>query len=144
MASLKGFAALGPRDRSLLLRALFLVAVVRAGLFLLPVRTVKRLAARAGRRAAPMHSAARCAWAVRTASRFVPGATCLTQALAAQLLLAESGHDSRIEIGVTKDEHRRFRAHAWVVCGQEIVIGGAEAYRYVPLATWDHTVRRIN
>jgi hypothetical protein len=144
MASLKGFAALGSRDRALLLRALFWVAVVRAGLFLLPFRTVKRLAARARRRAAPIYSVGRCAWAVRASSRYVPGATCLTQALAAQVLLAESGYDSRIEIGVRKDEHRRFRAHAWVVCGEEIVIGGAEAYRYVPLAAWDNTMRRTN
>mgnify|MGYP002868468297 FL=1 len=139
MASLKKFAALSSRDRSLLLRALFLVAAVRTGLFLLPFRTVQRLTARANRRASQIHSVGRCAWAVRASSRYVPGATCLTQALAAQALLAESGYDSRIEIGVTKDEHRRFRAHAWVVCGEEIVIGGAEAYRYVPLAAWDTT-----
>jgi Transglutaminase-like superfamily len=144
MARFKSFAALSAQDRGLLLHALFVVAVVRTGLFLLPFRTVKRLTARTGRRAAPLRSVARCAWAVRASSRYVPGATCLTQALAAQALLAESGYDSRIEIGVRKDEHRRFRAHAWVVCGQEIVIGGAEAYRYVPLAAWDNTIRRTN
>jgi Transglutaminase-like superfamily len=144
MPGLRKFAALSSQDRSLLLRALFLVAVVRTGLFLLSFRAVKRLTARVVRRRAAIHSAGRCAWAVRASSRYVPGATCLTQALAAQALLAESGHDSRIEIGVTKDEHRRFRAHAWVVCGEEIVIGGAEAYRYVPLAAWDTTVRRTN
>jgi Transglutaminase-like superfamily len=143
MANLKGFAALGTRDRRLLLRAFFLVALVRTGLFLLSFRTVKRLAARTRRRAPRAHSVGRCAWAVRASSRYVPGATCLTQALAAQVLLAESGYDSRIEIGVTKDEQRRFRAHAWVVCGEEIVIGGAEAYRYVPLAAWDN-MRRIH
>jgi Transglutaminase-like superfamily len=144
MASLKGFVTLGPGDQKLLLRALFWVAVVRTGLFLLPFRTVQRIAARAGRRTAPLHSAERCAWAVRTSSRYVPGATCLTQALAAQLLLAQCGYGSRVEIGVRKDEHRRFRAHAWVVCGTEIVIGGAEAYRYVPLAAWDNALRRTN
>jgi Transglutaminase-like superfamily len=144
MASMKAFAALSAPDRGLLLRALFLVAAVRTGLFLLPFRTVRRLTARAGRRPVPPYSVGRCAWAVRASSRYVPGATCLTQALAAQVLLAESGYDSRIEIGVTKDEHRRFRAHAWVVCGEEIVIGGAEAYRYVPLAAWDASMRRTN
>jgi hypothetical protein len=144
MASLKAFANLSSQDRSLLLRALVLLAAVRTGLFRLPFRTVQRLTARARRRAASIHSAGRCVWAVRASSRYVPGATCLTQALAAQALLAESGHDSRIEIGVTKDEHRRFRAHAWVVCGEEIVIGGAEADRYVPLAAWDTTIGRTN
>jgi hypothetical protein len=145
MSSLKRFAALSPRNRSLLLRALFLVAAVRTGLFLLSFRTVKRMTAKTiVRRAAPMHSAACCAWAVRAASRYVPGATCLTQALAAQMLLAESGYDSRIEIGVAKDEQRRFRAHAWVLCGEEIVIGADEAYRYVPVAAWDATIERTN
>lgn len=144
MASLKRFAALSSQDRYLLLRALCLVAAVRIGLFLLPFRTIQRLAARARRRARPIHSVGRCVWAVRASSRYVPGATCLTQALAAQVLLAESGFDSRIEIGVTKDEQRRFRAHAWVVCGEEIVIGGAEADRYVPLTAWDTTIGRTN
>lgn len=140
--SMKKLAALAPQNRSLLLRALFLVAAVRTGLFLLPFRTVKRMSARARRRAVPIRSVANCAWAICAASRYVPGASCLTQAIAAQVLLAESGYDSRIEIGVRKDEHRRFRAHAWVVCGEEIVVGAADAYRYVPLAAWDTNVGR--
>jgi hypothetical protein len=144
MASARSFMALTPQDRRLLLRALFLVAAVRAGLALLPFRTVQRLTACADRRARGVHSVARCAWAVRASSRYVPAATCLTQALAAQMLLAESGYDSRVEIGVSKDEQRRFRAHAWVVCGEEIVIGGAEADRYIPLAAWDTTIGRTN
>jgi hypothetical protein len=144
MGSLKSFMALHPQDRSLLLRALLLVAAVRACLFLLPFRTLQRLTANRNRRSRQIHPVARCAWAVRAASRYVPAATCLTQALAAQALLAEQGYDSRIEIGVTKDEHGRFRAHAWLVCGEEIVIGGAEAYRYVPLAAWHNTMGRTN
>ena len=144
MASLKTFAGLSSQDRSLLVRAFFLVASVRTGLFLLPFRTVQRFTAKTRRSAAQIHSVAHCAWAVRAVSRYVPGATCLTQALAAQVLLAESGYDSRIEIGVRKDEHRRFRAHAWVVCGEEIVIGGAEAYHYVPLAAWNTTTGRTH
>ena len=72
-------------------------------------------------------------WAVRAVSRYVPGATCLTQALAAQALLTQSGRDSRIEFAVKKDEQRRFLAHAWVVCGEQIVIGRAEAEGYQPL-----------
>jgi hypothetical protein len=60
------------------------------------------------------------------------------------VLLARSGYDSRIEIGVTKDEQRRFRAHAWVVCGDEIVIGGAQVDRYVPLAAWENIIERTH
>lgn len=144
MRRLKRFAALGSQDRALLLRAFFLVGAIRAGLCLLPFRVVQRLAGKAGKGAAAIYSVGRYVWAVRAASGCVPGATCLTQALAAQVLLAQSGYDSRIEIGVAKDEQRRFRAHAWVVCGDEIVIGGAEADRYVPLAAWETMIGRTN
>jgi hypothetical protein len=144
MRRLKRFAALGAQDRILLLRALFLVGAIRAGLCLLPFRVVQRFTARTSMDTAAIHPVGRYVWAVRATSRCVPGATCLTQALAAQVLLAKSGYDSRIEIGVTKDHQRRFRAHAWVVCGDEIVIGGGEVDRYVPLAAWETTTGRTN
>ena len=102
------------------------------------------MAARGRRGPARARSAVDCGWAVRATSRYIPGASCLTRALAAQMLLTESGYDSRIEVGVAKDEHRRFHAHAWVVCEGNIVIGAEEAYRYVPLAGWDVTVERTN
>ena len=144
MRRLNRFAALDAQDRNLLLRALLLVAAIRAGLCLLPFRLVQRLTARTSMDTAAIHPVGKYVWAVRAASRCVPGATCLTQALAAQMLLARSGYDSRIEIGVTKDDARRFRAHAWVVCGDQIVIGGAEVDRYVPLAAWETPIGRTN
>src|SRR3970282_172740 len=107
MRRLKRFVALCPKDRILLLRTLFLVGAIRAGLCLLPFRIVRRLAGNVNKRAAPIFPVERYVGAVRAVSRCVPGATCLTQALAAQALLAQSGYNSRIEIGVNKDEHRR-------------------------------------
>ena len=53
-------------------------------------------------------------WAVRTARRMVPLATCLTQALALHHLLARAGYESSIHIGVAKTAGRGFEAHAWV------------------------------
>ena len=128
-----------------MLRAFFLLCAIRTGLCLLPFRILQRLTGKArSSNAASIHPVGRCVWSVRATSRFVPGATCLTQALAAQVLLAQSGHNSQIEIGVTKDAQRRFLAHAWVVCGDEIVIGGADVDRYVPLAAWNTTIGRTN
>jgi hypothetical protein len=144
MRRVKRFVASSSQERRLLLRAFFLVAAVRAGLCVLPFRIVQNLTGKISNAGKTIHPAGRCVWAVRAVSRFVPGATCLTQALSAQTLLAQSGHDSRIEIGVAKDAQRRFRAHAWVVCGEEIVIGGAEVERYVPLAAWNTNIGRTN
>jgi hypothetical protein len=76
-------------------------------------------------------------WAVRAVSRFVPGATCLTQALAAQVLLSRAGHSPRVEIGVAKNENKQFQAHAWLVIGDQVLIGGGEVDRYTPLIAWE-------
>ena len=137
ISRLKRFAGLGLTEQVLLLRTLFLVSAIRVGLFVLPFRILQRFAQRDGGKPNSVTSARQYVWAVRAVSRHVPGATCLTQALAAHALLARSGHKSRIEIGVRKDEERGFLAHAWVVCGDQIVIGGADAEGYIPLEAWN-------
>jgi len=65
------------------------------------------------------------AGAVRSAARLVPGASCLTQALAARVLLEQGGHSSRLHIGVSR-EHGDFEAHAWVEHDGSIIIGEIE------------------
>ena len=141
---LRRFASLDLGEKLLLLRALFLVSAVRLGLFLLPFRILQRFTKRGSGKSSAVRSAAKCVWAVRAVSRYVPGATCLTQALAAQALLAQSGYGSRIEFGVRNDEHSGFLAHAWLVCGEQIVIGGAQANGYFPLEAWKTSIARID
>ena len=51
-------------------------------------------------------------------------ATCLTQAVAAQLLLVRSGHASEICVGVARDSPGAFRAHAWVELKGRVILGG--------------------
>ena len=130
------FASVSFKQKILLFRALFLVIAFRVGLWLLPFRALQAIAQRKSAKTREADSSGQNVWAVRAVSRYVPGATCLTQALAAQALFSRSGQDSHIEIGVRKDEQSRFHAHAWVVAGDRIVIGGAEADRYIPLAAW--------
>jgi len=76
--------------------------------------------------------------AVTVASRYVPKATCLTQALATQVLLARRGHSVHLRIGVARSETGEFQAHAWVECYGRVVIGGADApVRFTPLPPLD-------
>ena len=71
---------------------------------------------------------------VRRASRCVPGATCLTQALSAQLLLARVGMASTLHIGVaTGSAGRGIRAHAWLNCLGTTVTGGEMVSEFVEL-----------
>jgi len=59
---------------------------------------------------------ARLEWAVRAASRRIPMASCLTQALALQFLLFRGGRSSEIHIGVRKDAEAGFQSYTWVEC----------------------------
>ncbi len=134
------FLLLPAADRWLLIKAALLLEAIKLGLRLLPFRTVRRLLARAAGgparrpRCANHASADGVAWAVDVASRHVPGAkSCLTQALAAQVLLTRRGYPALVHIGVTRGEQGRFQAHAWVESEDKVVIGESELERFTPL-----------
>lgn len=64
------------------------------------------------------------AWGVVACSHFVPGATCLTQALAGQYLMARHNYRSIVRIGIERDNHKNMKAHAWLISGGFVVLGG--------------------
>lgn len=136
-------------ERRLMLRALPLVALVRLGLSVLPYRTVRKLASRL----APQVGSGRddalspreVSWlmqGIERASRLIPKASCLTQAITAQVMLARRGQAARLQIGVARGESAKFEAHAWIECQNRIIIGGlgrggSETQRFTPLASFD-------
>jgi transglutaminase-like putative cysteine protease len=129
----------------MLVRVLFVVGVSRVSLWILPIEAARRVVANAAI-GAVANSVEQVVSAVKAVSRCLPGASCLTQALAAQALLVHSGFPSRVEIGVAKNEDsedkgklelRPFQAHAWVVCDGHVVLGGPEIGRYNSLVVWD-------
>lgn len=81
-------------------------------------------------------------WALSRGARLVPTATCLTQALSMQVLLGRAGYPSRLYLGVKKNDKNGFEAHAWVECGDCIVIGGDSSHDWTPLTAWDFTPQR--
>jgi hypothetical protein len=125
--------------RSALREALAAVTFVRLSLGLLPWRMWEGVGASLPRARKATGEAfptpGDIAWAVRRVSRAVPGATCLTQALAAQLLLSRRGYASQLRIGVTRASRERLRAHAWLESDGLILIGGAGIAAYTPLST---------
>ena len=141
MRGFRQFITLSPGQRPLLLRAALVIGAVRIGLWLLPFGTVQQLAARTGRKSGVDQPVERVVWAIKAIDRRIPRATCLTQALAAQVLLARCGHPSSLKIGVAKHDPRGFQAHAWLVSGGRILIGGDEADRYTDLTTWEGNAR---
>lgn len=118
-------------ERRLLLVGAVVVACVRVLLWLFPfsrlVWLVERTALRSAR-AAPVplldDTIVTISWAVTTAARYIPRATCLTQALAAQWLLAWFGHPTLLRIGVARVNGTSLRAHAWLESEGRVVVGG--------------------
>lgn len=138
MTRLFKFLNLPSSERSLLVKAAILLWGIRLGLWLFSFQTLQRHLARVMQTSpespdADSSSPDRPAWAVRAASRYVPKATCLTQALAAQVLLGRRGHTSRLHIGVTRSMEKEFEAHAWLQCEGKVVIGDSEIERFTPL-----------
>lgn len=129
---------LSPERRQALPRALAVVTLVRLCLRFLPLRVWERVANRLPSRRPPAgsaHVAARdVAWAVSRVSRAVPGATCLTQALAAQLLLSRRGYASRLRIGVARAPGDGLRAHAWLESDGLVVLGESGFEAFTPLS----------
>jgi hypothetical protein len=60
--------------------------------------------------------------------------TCLTQALATQILLGWRGHPTHLRIGVAYSETGQLQAHAWIESDGQIVVGElSDLPRYHPL-----------
>ena len=137
MSRLRKFLALPSSERTLLLKAAGREAWISAGLRLLPfsywrLRMNDSAPAFAAEKTTHPVPADRIAWAVTAAARYVPGATCLVQAMVARDLLRSAGYPARICLGVDTRSEDRFQAHAWVECEGRVLLGGTEA-GYAPL-----------
>ena len=118
------------RDKGLALEALCFVLTARCFLVLVPFRKTVAFTARV----ADFYPAqwpgdpsrmTRLSHLVGRVSRYVPGATCLTQALALKWMLARRRIHSHLRIGVAKDADGAFKAHAWLeTMSQKVLIGG--------------------
>jgi hypothetical protein len=71
---------------------------------------------------------------VASAARFVPRATCLTQAIAAHWLLRQGGFPAVLYLGVLRGPGAVFRAHAWVESDGRVLIGGGAGKDFTRLA----------
>jgi hypothetical protein len=115
-------------EQRLLLRALFLLTIIRLGLWILPYRTMSRWARSASQRSRYTRGHAkidieRICRAICSAARFVPGASCLTQALVGQILLGQAGHAVALQIGVSRKSGSPLQAHAWLESAGRVVLG---------------------
>jgi hypothetical protein len=129
---LAAFWALSGEDRRLLLEAFAACASFRLALYVVSANRLRGLVEQAGRKG---RSVERIVWAVRTATRWTPGATCLVSGLALQRMLGRHGHRSELHIGVSRTGGV-FAAHAWVERDGCVLVGEGELDTYVRLVSW--------
>ena len=126
MRQLLKFLDLSAAQQRRALHAALRVVAFRVGLWVVPYRLLREMVDRVPRRRRQEGDAASAETITRyisSISQFVPSASCLTQALAAQTLLRREGFDPVLQFGVARDGQGVFKAHAWVECEGRIVIG---------------------
>ena len=137
MSAVASLIRLSPPERRLLVRAAWLLVILRLALAPLPLPLLERLVTRLARpRRGPAPAVDRIGWALGAAARRVPDATCLVQALAVRILLGRQRIPAGVRIGVARERGARLESHAWVESEGRAVVGDAHLDRYVPIATW--------
>lgn len=130
------FLNLSSAEQHLLIRAWILLGVIRLGLELFPFSTLRKLLDRLRPKLDSFKkefSEKQLVWSVTVVSPYIPKTTCLAQALTAQLLLQQAGHQACLHIGVEEAEEGGIKAHAWVESKGRILIGGTDLNRYTHL-----------
>jgi hypothetical protein len=134
---LRKFFSLPAKERYILVKAFFLLIIIRLSLWLLPFRTLQNTLERLFHSPTTSHEPSlpseKFSWAVVAISPYVPSATCLAQALTLQALLSKEGIHSDLRIGVARDDGTGITAHAWLEIDGKVIIGGQERDRYTRL-----------
>jgi hypothetical protein len=125
---LSKFLNLPAREKFLLMAAFFLVVLFRIGIWVLPFRQMKKILSKIAARAPVRNEGEspvikQIVRFVGSVSRFVPSASCLTQALAALVLIKFYGEHAELKFGITIDSNKNFAAHAWLERSGRIILG---------------------
>ena len=132
------FARLGWAEKRLFIRIVALLVRVRLALWIRPFQHVREMAERLGERrvgdGVKRLSAHDITSLITVGASYIPEATCLTQALVAQVILKKYGYAPELKIGVGRGEAKRFQAHAWIELDGKVIIGQVKMLdQYTPL-----------
>ena len=82
---------------------------------------------------------------VERAARKLPWeCTCLVQAMAGKAMLGRRSVPSTLYLGLAKDEKNQLYAHAWLRCGDKILIGGPGSERFTVISAFGDETRPQN
>lgn len=138
----RGWTALPPGDRRLVLEAMVTVVRVRLARGVPVWRLGVVETGSGGRASRAIPDPRRIGWAVRSAGRFLPGGRrCLVQSAAVQSMLRRSGLPGRVRVGFRRETDGRLQGHAWAESQGRVLTGGADPGSFVPVAAIDTRTR---
>lgn len=139
MKRLNKFLKLTSDERLLLIKAAFLLGVIRVGLKLLPFQRLRYLLAELSQPVPKWQekeqiSLEKVVWAIYVVSPYISGVRCLAQALATQVMLGRRSYPCELRIGFVRGKNGQMSAHAWVESQGKVAIGGTgNMTRYIPV-----------
>jgi hypothetical protein len=147
LQGLHRFVGLSRAERRLFLEAVMWLGIFRTVILLIPFR---RIAPRLGAHMAetPLRDdvpekrqlAKDVAMAVIRASRHVPwDAKCLVQAMAGKKMLKRKGIQSTLYLGLARKADHDMQAHAWLRCGERIILGGRGLKHFAVVAAFGNS-----
>lgn len=123
------------------LEALFLMALIRFSIIFIPFRYVASVIGK------PMCETSeeidtdilivtkKIAWLINKLSHYTPWESkCFVKALAGQIMLKKRGIPCTLYLGMAKDKTDKLSAHAWLRCGNSIILGGNERPGFTTVA----------
>lgn len=146
------FVALPRPERLLLVEAVTWLGLFRAVILTIPFR---RIAPHLGAHMSqtPFREemkeqyrlAMAVALAINRASRYVPWeAKCLVQAMAGKKMLKRRGIETTLYLGLARKTDLALQAHAWLRCGDKIILGECGLKSFTVVATFGKSSRGRN
>ena len=139
------FVRLSFRDKIYLTEAFVMLMIAKQVIFLVPLPKVAPYfgklngASNVTLSNVELEISDKVKWSVSIASRAVPwNSVCLDQALSGIMMLKRKKIPYHLCLGVKKDENN-IKAHAWVLCGGRILIGGQRSRTYTIVAQFSRS-----
>ena len=129
------------KNKSLIIKTLFLTAIVRSVILFVPFKKIKNHLGISGQESDkvslydPDKIIIRIKRVVNKLSRHTPWQSkCLVKAMVAQHLLFKHNFETTLYLGVGKTNKEEMATHAWLRCGDIYVTGYEEMHNFVEVA----------
>jgi hypothetical protein len=135
METLNKFILLPNFEKKLLIKAIFLILLVRFVTFILPfgitkIFLLKSKAVKHGHILNPP-SQDKIRWAVDAITNKIPFTkNCLVKSIVIHILFLNSGYESKINFGIMKNNNEKLNAHAWIESEGKIFSSEEGLYNY--------------